>query len=134
MDVETSALRDWCELPAVGTACGAAAAFLRGRLPGWNVIEVTDGGLIATPPGSQSAETRLLFVVHVDEIGGMIGQSLGRDSFAARCWGAPPRVFSGALQAFRYDAEAVGAPCEGVSMLGRFAVRGPALESWMTYF
>src|SRR5438477_83604 len=135
MVMDTAALRAWCELPAVGTACGPAAAFVRARLAGWQVTEVTDGGLIATASGADAARVRLLFVVHVDEIGGMIDQALGRNSYGARCWGAPPRVFAGALQAIRYDAEgSEGAPCEGAAMLGGFSVRGAGLEPWMTYF
>lgn len=135
MVMDTAAPRAWCELPSVGTACGPAAAFARARLAGWQIVEVTDGGLIATAPGADATRVRLLFVVHVDEIGGMIGQPLGRDSYAIRSWGAPPRVFAGPLQAIRYDAEAPeGIPCEGTAMLGGFSVRGAGLEPWMTYF
>src|SRR5690348_10719707 len=133
--MDTAALRAWCELPSVGTACGPAAAYLRAALPGWSVIDVTDGGLIATAPGAAAGGVRLLLVVHVDEIGGLVGQSLGRESYAARCWGAPPRVFAGPLQAIRYDSEAPGGTsCDGATPLGGFVLRGAALEPWMTYF
>src|SRR5438874_1215521 len=133
--MDTAALRAWCELPSVATACGPAAAFVRACLPGWSLVDVTDGGLIATAPGAAAADVRLLFVVHVDEIGGLVGQSLGRESYAARCWGAPPPVFTGPLQAMRYDSEApAGTPCEGATSLGAFVLRGAVLEPWMTYF
>ena len=65
---------------------------MRERLAGWSITSITDGGLIATTPDAGPAGVRLLLVVHVDEIGGMVGEALGRSNYAARCWGAPPRM------------------------------------------
>jgi putative aminopeptidase FrvX len=114
-----SDLLDWCALPAVSTACGAATTFLRGQLAGWQFEDVEDGGLLALPPRSSPQAIRLLFVTHIDEIGGLVGPEVSPGVHRARYWGAPPAAFAGDLQAFRFDSTAAhGTPCVGIPMGG----------------
>ena len=137
--IDVSKLCEWCSLPSVGTACSRAAAYLRGELSGWQVDEITDGGLIATVPGATNTEVRLLLVTHVDEIGGVVGQEISPGLHACKHWGAPPSVFAGALQAFQYDSVSVpDALCEGVEDTSgiepRLIIRGSGLTPWHTFF
>src|SRR5438552_963692 len=72
MGLDWDGLKLLSEVPSVATACGPIGACLRRLLPGYEWTEVTDGGLVALPQGERAEAARLLFVTHVDEIGGFV--------------------------------------------------------------
>jgi putative aminopeptidase FrvX len=109
-------LKALSEVPSVATACGPVTGVLRRLLPGYDFLEVPDGFFLAYPTGSALEELRVLYVTHVDEIGGWVLMPEGDGRFGAWLIGNRPEAFAGTpLQAFRYDAVDAGAaiPCVG---------------------
>src|SRR5205823_7981358 len=100
-------------------------------LPDHTFDEVTDGGLVARPRGTATADVRLLFVTHVDEVSGFVLFPRG-GGYGARLIGNRAEVFAGTpLQAFRYDAVTADAavPCRGrVDEAGELILEGEGLE------
>jgi putative aminopeptidase FrvX len=131
MPLELDELKALSELPSVATACGPAREFLRSLLPHYAFTEVPDGGLVALPRGTAAEQVRLLFVTHVDEIGGFVSFP-EEGGFGARLIGNRAEAFADRpLQAFRYDAvDASGTiPCRGrVGDDGRLILEGAGLE------
>jgi putative aminopeptidase FrvX len=131
MNASLDELKALSEVPGVATACGPVATCLRALLPGYILDEVPDGGLVALPRGVEAASVRLLFVTHVDEIGGfvMFPEDGGH---GARLIGNRAEAFADTpLQAFRYDAVDAGSavPCRGrVNEEGRLILEGDGLE------
>src|SRR5690242_5131101 len=100
--VNLDELKTLSELPGVATSCGPVGACLRRLLPDHDFEEIPDGGLVAVPQGGDPA--RLLFVTHVDEIGGFV-LFPEEGGFGTRLIGNGAGAFAGTpLQAFRYDA------------------------------
>jgi putative aminopeptidase FrvX len=131
MALDWEALKALSELPGVATACGPVAACLRGLLPGYELAEITDGGLVALPRGVNAAEARLVFITHVDEIGGFV-LFPEADGFGTRLIGNRAEAFANTpLQAFRYDATGADPtiPCRGrATEDGRLILEGDGLE------
>jgi putative aminopeptidase FrvX len=124
-------LKALSEAPGVATACGPVTAVLRGLLPGYEFCEVPDGFFLATPLGTRLSEVRLLYVTHVDEIGGWVLFPDEEGRFGAGLIGNGPEAFAGhPLQAFRYDAtDAAGTiPCAGEVVDDRLMLRGEGLQ------
>jgi hypothetical protein len=119
------------ELPSVATACGPVVAYLRWLLTGWAFVEQTDGFLLAYPAETALDQVRLLYVTHVDEIGGWVLFERPDGAFETLRIGNRPEAFAGKeLQAFRYDARdgAETVPCRGqVSEEGDLVLRGAGL-------
>lgn len=98
-------LKALSEAPGVATACGPVTGVLRRLLPGFAFREVPDGFFFAFPEGARLSELRLLYVTHVDEIGGWVLFSDESGRYATWLIGNRPEAFVGReLQAFRYDA------------------------------
>jgi putative aminopeptidase FrvX len=123
-------LKALSEVPSVATACGPVTGVLRGLLPGFDCLEVPDGFFLAYPTGTALTELRVLYVTHVDEIGGWVLLPEGGGRFGAWLIGNGPEAFADKpLQAFRYDAADASAaiPCAGEVTHGRlnsFPARG----------
>jgi len=123
-------LKALSEVPSVATACGPVTGVLRRLLPGYDFLDVPDGFFLAYPTGSALEELRVLYVTHVDEIGGWVLMPEGDGRFGAWLIGNRPEAFAGTpLQAFRYDAVDAGAaiPCVGEvteKQLASFPERG----------
>jgi putative aminopeptidase FrvX len=119
------------ELPSVATACGPVVEYLRSLLTGWAFVEQTDGFLFAHPAETALDKIRLLFVTHVDEIGGWVLFPRPEGAFETLRIGNRPEAFAGKeLQAFRYDVRdgAATVPCRGeVSEDGELLLRGAGL-------
>jgi putative aminopeptidase FrvX len=122
-------LKTLSELPSVATACGPVGACLRSLLPDYVFTEVPDGGLVALPQGGGPA--RLLFVTHVDEIGGFV-LFPEEGGFGTRLIGNRAEAFAERpLQAFRYDVTGAESAldCRGrVTEDGRLLLQGEGLE------
>jgi putative aminopeptidase FrvX len=131
MAINLDELKALSEVPSVATACGPVGTCLRALLPGYAFEEIPDGGLVALPRGTRAAEVRLLFVTHVDEVGGFV-QFPVDGGYSARLIGNRAEAFAETpLQAFRYDAIDVGSaiPCRGrVSEEGALILEGDGLE------
>jgi putative aminopeptidase FrvX len=131
MPLHLEELKTLSELPAVATACGPVATCLRSLLPGYLFDEVPDGGLVARPHETATEAVRLLFVTHVDEVGGFV-LFPEEGGFSARHWGNRAAAFADTpLQAFRYDAMDAAAvvPCRGrATDDGRLILEGAGLE------
>jgi hypothetical protein len=123
-------LKALSEVPSVATACGPVTGVLRRLLPGYAFLEVPDGFFLAYPTGTALAELRVLYVTHVDEIGGWVLMLEGDGRFGAWLIGNRPEAFAGTpLQAFRYDSVDASAaiPCVGEvteKQLASFPERG----------
>jgi putative aminopeptidase FrvX len=124
-------LKALSEAPSVATACRPVTGVLRRLLPGFDFLEVPDGFLLAYPTGVSLAELKLLYVTHVDEIGGWVLFPEGDGRFGASLIGNRPEAFANTpLQAFRYDAVdgSVTHACEGEVAEDRLLLRGEGLE------
>ena len=103
-------LKALTEVPSVGTACGPCISLLTQRFgDGYARTVVPDGFCLFQQAGARVEDLRVVFVAHMDEIGGCIyGARPHRHSggYAARFWGNTPDIFANArLQAFDYLAE-----------------------------
>lgn len=131
MPVNLDELKALSEVPGVATACGPVGTCLRALLPDYAFEEVPDGGLVALPRQTEAAAVRLLFVTHVDEIGGFV-MFPEAGGYGARLIGNRAEAFAATpLQAFRYDAVDAGAavPCRGrLSEEGGLILEGDGLE------
>src|SRR5437660_135666 len=115
MALDWDELKTLSEVPGVGTACGPVGSCLRRLLPGYEFTEVMDGGLVAVPRGERAEGARLLFITHVDEIGGFV-LFPEESGFGTRLIGNRAEAFAHTpLQAFRYDATDADqtVPCRG---------------------
>jgi putative aminopeptidase FrvX len=134
MPLDMDELKALSEALGVATACGPVGTCLRALLPGYEFEEVTDGGLVARPWGTSAAAVRLLFVTHVDEVGGFV-MFPKEGGYGARLIGNRAEAFAGTpLQAFRYDAVAASEaiPCRGrVGEEGDLILEGDGLEPLM---
>jgi putative aminopeptidase FrvX len=127
------------ELPGVATACGPVTTYLRASLPDFHFTEVRDGFLFARPADSALEDVRLLFVTHVDEVGGLVLSPREEGGWDTLLIGYRPEDFAGPeLQAFRYDATDAAHtwPCWGeVDQEGsRLVLHGDGLEPLKTFF
>ncbi|HZP83799.1 MAG TPA: hypothetical protein VFB21_19315 [Chthonomonadaceae bacterium] len=115
--VDTAFLKRLTEVPSVGTACGPMMNLLAERFgEGYARTSVPDGFCLFQKAGLSPEALRVLFVAHVDEIGGCVYGPRPEGGYNARCWGNHPEIFAGAtLQAFDYLAEDAS---------GAFPVRG----------
>lgn len=103
-------LKTLTEVPSVGTACGPCVTLLTQRFgTDYTRTLVPDGFCLFQRAGASVADLKVIFVAHMDEIGGCIyGARAHKQSggYAARFWGNTPDIFANArLQAFDYLAE-----------------------------
>lgn len=71
--IDIEALAPLCAAVGVATACGPVVAWLRQRLAGWQAHLEDDGFLFVQPPGARRDQVRVLYVCHLDEVGGLVG-------------------------------------------------------------
>jgi putative aminopeptidase FrvX len=124
-------LKALSEAPSVATACGPVMSVLRGLLPGFEFLAVPDGFSLARPKGVSLADVRLLYITHVDEIGGWVLPPTPDGRFMTRLIGNRPEAFAGTpLQAFRYDAIDGSAtiPCAGTVAGEELLLQGEGLS------
>lgn len=104
--IDTEFLKELTEVPSVGTACGPVLNLLAGRFgPDYTRIQIADGFALFQRAEGSPEDLRIVFVTHVDEIGGCVYGPRPEGGFLTRVWGNEPRVFHAArLQAFDYLA------------------------------
>jgi putative aminopeptidase FrvX len=107
MTVDHDFLKALTEIPSVGTACRPILNLLARRFgDGWTRTFIEDGFCLFQKQGGTPADLRVLFVAHVDEVGGCVYGTRPEGGFHARAWGNRPAIFADAtLQAFDYLAE-----------------------------
>ncbi len=130
MRLDEKALLELCDLVSVATACGPAVGWVERRLSGWQFDRVEDGCLLARAPGARDADVRVLYVAHVDEIGGMVLHERP-DGWATRTIGvAPARLAGCALVAMDYLDETGASlrPAEGLVVDDELVLRAEGLS------
>jgi putative aminopeptidase FrvX len=100
-------LKALTEVPSIGTACGPAVNLLTQRFGAdYTRTLVPDGFCLFQKAGASPEALRVVFVAHMDEIGGCAYGPRAEGGFHARAWGNAPKIFADAtLQAFDYLAE-----------------------------
>lgn len=94
------------EAPAVGTACGPVLSLLSERF-GASYVQtlVPDGFCLFQKQGGTPEELEVVFIAHMDEIGGCVYGPAEGGGFITRVWGNAPRLFAeNALQAIDWLA------------------------------
>ncbi|HPZ10151.1 MAG TPA: hypothetical protein PL110_18815 [Candidatus Eremiobacteraeota bacterium] len=146
----------FCDLVSVGTACGPAVKWVRERLSDWPVYMVEDGFIMSFYTGNINEyhkesekgvlvpslapeilkNIKILYVAHLDEIGGivMLPESTG---FRTRIIGNIPQVFANrpllAMDYLDKDGSTVR-PCRGWINKDELFVEGENFEPLRTVF
>ena len=104
--IDTAFLKAFTEVPSIGTACLPAMNMLAERFgSGYDRTFVSDGFCLFQKAGAGPEALKIVFVAHVDEVGGCVYGPYGDLGFLTRVWGNVPELFAGAeLQAFDYLA------------------------------
>lgn len=108
--MNTAFLKEFTEVPSVGTACGPVLNLLTAHFGDDYARHFVSDGFcyFAKKPGrfGTLAPPKVVFVAHVDEIGGCVYGPRAEGGFHCRHWGNTPDIFANAtLQAFDYLAE-----------------------------
>jgi putative aminopeptidase FrvX len=108
--IDLEFLKTLTEVPSVGTACGPTIRLLTERFgTDFTRTVVPDGFCLFQPAGATPDALRVIFVAHMDEIGGCVygprPEAQG-GGYLARVWGNRPGIFAySSLQAFDYLTE-----------------------------
>ena len=107
MTLDKEFLKALTEIPSVGTACLPGMNLLKARFGDqYDSTYVSDGFCLFQKQGGGPQALRVLFVAHIDEIGGCVYGPQTSAAYASRCWGNRPKIFADAeLQAFDYLSE-----------------------------
>jgi putative aminopeptidase FrvX len=108
--IDLEFLKTLTEAPSVGTACGPVIRLLTERFgAGYTRTLVHDGFCLFQPTGATPQDLRVLFVAHMDEVGGCVygpRNAAEGGGYRARFWGNRPGIFAySPLQGFDYLAE-----------------------------
>ena len=136
--MNTKKLCELCDLVSVATACGPAVKWVKERLPGWPFHMEEDGFFFLLPPGGKEENIKILYVAHVDEIGGIILQPhISDGSFKTRVIGNLPEIFAErALVAMDYldeDGSTIR-PCRGKVAGSELLIEGDNIKPFKTVF
>jgi putative aminopeptidase FrvX len=149
MVLDKDYLKAITEIPSVGTACLPGINLLKARFGSqYSATYVSDGFCFFQKKGAGPEQLRVLFVAHIDEIGGCVYGAEERgarneqpSTFASRCWGNHPKVFADAeLQAFDYlsedaaDAFDVRGSVTGTVPDERLVIHGDNIRPYRTVF
>lgn len=138
--IDIDFLKALTETPSVGTACGPMWKVLAERFgEAYSRMFVQDGFCLFQKAGYTPGALRVVFVAHVDEIGGCVYGPRAEGGYNARCWGNKPEIFADArLQAFDYLAEDAGEafPAQGeviwVEEESRIVLQGEGIRPYRT--
>jgi putative aminopeptidase FrvX len=141
--IDVAFLTALTEVPSVGTACGPALRLLAQRFgDGYARTLAPDGFCLFQKAGAGPGSLRVVFVAHLDEIGGCVygpRPEAEGGGYNARFWGNAPEIFAGAtLQAFDYLAEDAGgafpvrAEVGAVGEERRLALHGAGIRPYRT--
>jgi len=138
VDPDVPALRRLCDLVSVATACGPAVSWAVDRLDGWHATLLEDGFLFCRPSFGRIEDVRLLYMAHLDEVGGLVLEHQQDGSgFSTLTIGVPSAALAGrALLAMDYDDKtgATVRPCSGVLVDGDLLLEGLGLRPYRTVF
>ncbi len=100
-------LKQLTEAPSVGTACGPVMSAVNQWLGAeYCSTLVRDGFCLYQKQGASPQQLQVVFVAHMDEIGGCVYAANPTNGFATRVWGNRAAVFANTpLQAFDYLAQ-----------------------------
>jgi putative aminopeptidase FrvX len=140
--IDQDFLKALTEVPSVGTACNPVLTLLTERLSAaWSRRFVSDGYCLFQRRGGTPEDIKVLYVAHVDEVGGCVYGSHEGGAFLTRCWGNTPQVFADAsLQAFDYLAESatnaypVLGRVEKIQEEDRLVLEGDSIRPYRTVF
>lgn len=140
--IDQDFLKAFTEIPSVGTACNPVLNMLTERLSAaWSRRFVSDGYCLFQRRGGTPEDLKVLFVAHVDEVGGCVYGSHTGGAFLTRCWGNVPQIFADApLQGFDYLAESakeaypVIGRVEKIQEEDRLVLEGDAIRPYRTVF
>ncbi len=137
-NINTEKLCEFCDLISVGTACGPAVKWAEERLNSWTSHMVEDGFLLLLPPGSTMEQIRILYVSHIDEIGGIVmSPGASGKTFNTRIIGTAPRAFSErpliAMDYLDNDGTSLR-DCNGIISGGDLLLHGKDLQPFRTVF
>jgi putative aminopeptidase FrvX len=94
MGLDRAFLKRLLEAPAVGTACGPVVSLLTERFgEAYTRMLVPDGFCLFQKSTGTPEELEVVFVAHMDEIGGCVYGHADGIGFHTRVWGNAPRVF-----------------------------------------
>ncbi len=135
-------LKAFTEVPSVGTACNPVLNLLTARLgSAWSRRWVSDGYALFQRRRGNIEDIKVIFIAHVDEVGGIVYGGHGEGEFLTRCIGNVPQIFADAeLQGFDYLAEqgTEAFPVQGrVGLVGeeeRLLLSGDAIRPYRTVF
>jgi putative aminopeptidase FrvX len=136
--INTEKLCKFCDLISVGTACGPAVKWAREKLDTWTSYMEEDGFLLLLPPEGKMEHIKILYVAHIDEIGGIVMSpaAAGR-GFKTRIIGTSPQAFSErpliAMDYLDNDGNSVR-ECSGIMSGGDLLVSGKDLQPFRTVF
>lgn len=135
---ELQELCKFCDLVSVSTACGPAVKWAKERLGPWRTRLEDDGFFLGTPPGTKPEDVTILYVAHVDEIGGvLLGPHQGGKGFDTLLAGVSKDALAGrSLVAMDYadeDGSSVR-PCEAWLADDGLVVDAPGAQPFETVF
>ncbi|MCW3052390.1 MAG: cellulase (putative endo glucanase) Aminopeptidase [Chthonomonadales bacterium] len=138
--IDTAFLKAFTEVPSIGTACLPAMNMLVERFgSGYDHTFVSDGFCLFQKAGARPEALKVVFVAHVDEVGGCVYGPYGDHGFLTRAWGNTPDLFAGfPLQAFDYltptgaDAFPVRGEVEEVNGEDRMVLYGEGIRPYRT--
>jgi putative aminopeptidase FrvX len=104
--IDQAFLKAFTEVPSIGTACLPALNLLAERFGnGYERTFVSDGFCLFQKAGAGPEALKVVFVAHVDEVGGCVYGPHSDRGFLTRVWGNTPDLFDQFdLQAFDYLA------------------------------
>lgn len=137
---DTTFLKTLTEVPSVGTACGPMVnTVTRWFGDGWTRTLVPDAFCLFQKAGAEPEKLRVVFIAHLDEIGGCAYGPRAEGGYHSRCWGNVPEIFANAtLQAFDYLAEEASEtfPVQGEAVTvgeeRRLALHGEGIRPYRT--
>lgn len=105
--IDTAFLKVLTETPSVGTACGPMVNVMTARFgSSYTRTLVPDAFCLFQKAGGQPEQLRVVFVAHLDEIGGCVYGPRAEGGYHTRAWGNDPQIFADAtLQAFDWLVE-----------------------------
>ena len=136
-NINTEKLCEFCDLISVGTACGPAVKWAREKLGTWTSYMEEDGFLLLLPPESKMENIKILYVSHIDEIGGIVmSPAAAGKGFKTRIIGTMPQAFSERpLIAMDYLGDGSSMKdCRGIMNGGELLAYGKDLQPFRTVF
>ncbi len=137
-NINIEKLCEFCDLISVGTACGPAVKWAGEMLNTWSSHMEEDGFLLLLPPGSTMEQIRILYVSHIDEIGGIVMSPVPSGKvFKTRIIGTTPYTFAErpliAMDYLDNDGTSLR-DCNGIISGGDLLLHGRDLQPFRTVF